>query len=200
MLLSIADSTVSTAAPDGPTGLWRISYQPQWGSAGDMLTCGSVMTVSKGGPNLMGEASLGNRKDGSLIGTSRGNAFDAAITFRQKPSIFIRLKGEYEEDMLQGSFSTTASDGSFYRGHFVGRRPSAENSLADTAASENALDSATPMAKDIMLQPQPTRFIDPEAVFYNQTGKAKMEMFIIACERNTILMCRNVPMIWQWWL
>jgi hypothetical protein len=50
------------------------------------------------------------------------------------------------------------------------------------------------------LVPKPTAFIDPEAIWSEQQGKERRDSFEINYSRDTVLMCRNKPMIWQWWL
>jgi hypothetical protein len=59
------------------------------------------------------------------------------------------------------------------------------------------------MTQDVTVVPEPTIFVDPEAFYYEQgkqTDKAKRDKFVIKYARNTVLMCRNKPMLWQWWL
>jgi len=48
--------------------------------------------------------------------------------------------------------------------------------------------------------PKPTLYLDPEANWSAQQDSGVRETFVIRYQRNTILMCRNKPLIWDWWL
>lgn len=52
--------------------------------------------------------------------------------------------------------------------------------------------------EDADLALKPTVFIDPEAIWSEQQGKERRDAFEINYSRDTVLMCRNKPMIWQW--
>ena len=54
--------------------------------------------------------------------------------------------------------------------------------------------------QDADLAAKPTVFRDPEGIWSVQQGKESRSAFEIYYSRNTVLMCRNKPMIWQWWL
>lgn len=183
-------------ASENPSGLWNISYEVQWGNPGDLLARSSVASIYEKGSTLLGEASLENRSDGSLIGILSGRNFDAAITFRQKPTIFVRLKGDCIGNSLQGSFSASSTNGRFWRGCFTALQ--ARSGVMPEHEVE--IESLEYMTEGTTAAPAPIVFIEPEAFYYEQEGKAERKMFAINYSRNTILMCRNVPMIWQWWL
>jgi hypothetical protein len=140
------------------------------------------------GSTLCGRSTLRDRGDGFLIGLSEGGDFDAAITFRQTPTIFVRLAGGFVGDEMVGGFSAYSSDGGFWWGNFSAMR-------ADPASE---VDANYLQDADLVLKP--TVFIDPEAIWSEQQGKEKRDTFEICYSRNTVLMCRNKPMIWQWWL
>lgn len=189
-------SAGTVMASNNPSGLWNISYDVQWGNPGDLLAKSSVASIYEEGSTLRGESSLGNRSGGSLIGLSNGSDFDAAITFRQKPSVFMRLKGDCTDKNLQGSFTASSSNGYFWKGHFT----ASQARSGETMDQEDGINPLEYMTKDVAVVPAPTVFIEPEAFYYEQEGKAERRTFAINYSRNTILMCRNVPMIWQWWL
>ncbi len=192
-LLMAASTAV---ASDDPSGLWNISYEVQWGNPGDLPASNSMASIYEEGSTLRGESSLGSRKNGSLIGLSNGNDFDATITFRQKPSLFLRLAGGCTGDSLQGNFTASSTNGGFWKGRFT----ASQSGSGEIREQEDEIDPLDYMTKDVAVAPAPTLFIEPEAFFYEQTGKAERRAFAINYSRNTILMCRNVPMLWQWWL
>jgi len=196
LLAALLMSAGTAIAANDPSGLWNISYEVQWGNPGDLLTKSSLASIYEEGSTLRGESSLGNRSDGSLIGLSNGSDFDATITFRQKPSVFMRLKGGCTDKSLQGSFTASSSNGHFWRGRFTAlqARP------GEMREQEDEIDPLEYMTKDVAVAPAPTVFIEPEAFYYEQAGNAERRAFAINYSRNTILMCRNVPMLWQWWL
>jgi hypothetical protein len=189
-------SAGTAIATDDPSGLWNISYEVQWGNPGDLLAESSVASIYEEGSTLRGGSSMGNRSDGSLIGLSNGRDFDATITFRQKPSLFLRLAGGCTGDSLQGNFTASSSNGHFWRGRFTASQAKSREMLKQ----ESEINPLEYMTKDVTVAPAPTLFIEPEAFFYEQTGKAERRAFAINYSRNTILMCRNVPMLGQWWL
>jgi hypothetical protein len=69
-----------------------------------------------------------------------------------------------------------------------------------TATGFQKVDPLDYMTRNVVVVPEPTVFLDPEAFYYDQADKAQREKFAIKYARNTILMCRNKPMLWQWWL
>lgn len=183
---------------DSPSGLWKISYFTEIGDPNERLSAGGWIFISDKSSTLMGVSSLGDRRDGSVIGMAKGSAFDATITFGNRPFIFVRLAGECRGDSLQGRFTADSSDGGFWMGSFAGSKGIAgESYRADSGGQEDPNDYLT---RGVGIPPQPTRFVDPEAFWSNQTGKAKRDVFVITYDKNTVLMCRNVPMIWQWWM
>lgn len=191
--------SLTAAASDDPSGSWNILYNVWFGSSDDRLSGGSSASIARAGSTLHGEASLGNRSDGSLIGLSNGSNFDATITFPQKPAVFMRLKGDRKGDNLWGSFTASSSDGCFWKGGFTAS-PSAGG--ANPPDKRVRIDPVDYMTQDVTVVPEPTIFVDPEAFCYEQnkqTDKAKRDKFVIKYAKNTILMCRNKPMLWQWW-
>lgn len=196
LLAALLVSAGAVAGSGDPSGLWNISYEVQWGNPGDLQAKSSFASIYEKGSTLLGESSLGNRSDGSLIGLLSGSDFDAAITFQQKPSIFIRLKGDYTGNSLQGSFAASSTNGRFWKGHFTALQARS----GDMPENEVGGDPFEYMTEGVSVAPAPTEFIEPEALYYEQEGKSERKMFAINYSRNTILMCRNVPMIWQWWL
>jgi hypothetical protein len=187
-------SAGTVMASNNPSGLWNISYEVQWGSAESQLANSSVASIYEEGSTLRGESSLGSRKGGSLIGLSNGSTFDATITFRQKPSLFMRLAGGCTEDSLQGTFTATSTEGGFWRGQFTATQ------AGEAVDFKREVDPLDYMTRNVVVVPEPTVFLDPEAFYYDQADKAQREKFAIKYARNTILMCRNKPMLWQWWL
>jgi len=187
-LLLTLMSTCSAVASDDLSGSWQISYEFEDGNVSGPLAGGSVASISEAGSTLCGRSTLRDRGDGFLIGLSEGGDFDAAITFRQTPTIFVRLAGGFAGDEMVGDFSAYSSDGGFWWGNFSAMR-------ADSAGEVDAN-----YLQDADLVPKPTVFIDPEAIWSEQQGKENRDTFEICYSRNTVLMCRNKPMIWQWWL
>jgi len=185
---------VPQAVSDSPSGLWKISYFPETGGLDERLSAGGWISVSDKHSTLLGVSSLGDRRDGSVIGLVKGDAFDVTITFGHSPHIFVWLAGKRRGDELRGRF-TASYDGGFWRGSFVGSRE-----YGESYAVGHESDPQDYLTRGVGIAPRPTRFADPEAVWYNQTGKAKRDVFVITYDKDTVLMCRNVPMIWQWWL
>ena len=180
-------STGITTASDDLSGRWKISYEVQGGDPGDQLADGSVASISKTESTLHGRLSLGNRSDGFLIGLFESGTFNAAATFCQKPTMFVILRGNHIGDNLRGSFTAYYKDGGFWMGDF-------------TASRAGIGESYVNYTQDADLVPKPTIYLDPEAIWSAQLGKGKKDSFDINYSRNTVLMCRNKPMIWQWWL
>ncbi len=189
LLVALLMSTYSAVAFDDPSGSWLISYEFLDGSSSGTLVGGSVTTIAKANSTLHGRSTLGDRSDGFLIGLAEGSSFDAVITFRQRPVIFVRLAGTFSSDEMLGSFSAYSSDGGFWWGNF---------SAIWADSGEGGANYVN--AKDDDLTPKPTVFIDPEAIWSEQQGKENRDAFEIYYSRDTVLMCRNKPMIWQWWL
>lgn len=179
--------TCTAVASDDLSGRWLFSYEFGDKIVSGPLADGSVATVSEADSTLSGRSTLRGRGDGFLIGLSEGCNFDIAITFRKTPTIFVRLTGSFDGDEMDGSFSAYSSDGGFWTGGFSAVRTSREE------GDENNLQDAD-------LAPKPTVFIDPEAIWSEQQGKEDRDPFEIYYSKNTVLMCRNKPMIWLWWL
>lgn len=196
LLAALLMAANTAIASNDPSGLWNLSYDVQWGNPGDLLPSSSAASIYEEGSTLRGEFSLGNRSDGSLIGLSNGSDFDATITFHQKPSLFLRLAGGCTGDSLQGSFTASSTNGGFWKGRFK----ASQAKSGETLEQKDEIDPLEYMTKDVAVTPAPTSFIEPEAFFYEQTGKAERRAFVINYSRNTILMCWNVPLLWQWWL
>jgi len=188
---------VSAAASDDLSGRWKISYIVQSGSPDDGLAEGSVASLSEKDYTLQGRATLGSRGDGYLIGCCEGSAVRAAITFRHSPSLFVRLTGSLDGNKLHGNFTASCSDGSFWQGIFYADRLTTSGGDVINPLAADPV-SFTPTDTDLL--PDLTEYIDPEANWSAQHESGVKEIFVIRYQRNTILMCRNVPMIWQWWL
>ncbi len=186
LLMSII--SVSIAVND-PSGRWDIKYE---GQLDDQLARGGVVYIVKVGSTLHGDSTLGLRGDGKLIGITEGSIINVTITFRKKPSMFVKLDGCQADDNLSGSFTATSSDGGFYRGRFAAARG------GESADDEVGVD---PIAPEDPLAYQQTLFFDPDLYWHNyQFGKAKMDTYTINYSKNTILMVDNKPFLWQWWL
>lgn len=194
LIAALLMSAGALAAASGPSGIWNISYEVEWGSAEGRPENMGVTSICEIGSTLHGDSSIGSRKNGSLIGISSGDAFDATITFRQNPSLFMRLAGGCTADKLQGTFTASTTDGGFWEGKFTASK---EGKAPDRKKRINPLDF---MTGNVAVVPEPTTFMDPEAFFYENKDKAQREKFAIRYARNTVLMCRNKPMLWQWWL
>ncbi|MFZ2472368.1 MAG: hypothetical protein WAW52_10560 [Methanothrix sp.] len=188
---------LSAAAYDDLSGRWKISYEVQSGGPDDRLAEGSVASLSEKDSTLQGRATLGNRGDGYVIGYCIESSFRAAITFRRNPAIFVRLTGERMGEGLRGSFTASSGEG-FWRGNFTATQTTTgAGEVIDPEAGANLVSFAPP---DVDLLPEPTIYLDPEANWSAQHEGGAKKIFVIRYQRNTILMCRNVPMIWQWWL
>jgi hypothetical protein len=187
LLLALVMSNCSAVAFDDLSGSWLIDYEFGDGNVSGPLASGSVATISEANSTICGKSTLGDRSDGFLIGLAEGSSFDVAITFRRGPTIFVRLAGGFYGDEMMGSFSAYSSDGGFWMGNF---------SAVRTGAGEGDAN----YLQDADLVPKPTVFIDPEAIWSEQQGKENRDAFEIYYSRDTVLMCRNKPMIWQWWL
>lgn len=149
---------------------WLIGYESEGENDGGPLAGGGVASISEAGSTLDGRSTLGGRNDGFLIGLAEGRSVDMAITFRHNPVIFVRPVGDFDADEVRGRFSAYSSDGNSWMGNFSAR-------LAG-----------------------PGEGLDPEAIWSEQRGKERRYAFEINYSRDTVLMCRNKPMIWQWWL
>lgn len=198
LIAALLMSASTAIASNDPSGRWNISYEVEWGGPGDLPASNSVASIFEKGSTLQGESSLGNRSDGTLIGLFSDGSFDATITFRQKPSVpsvFLRLKGHCADKSLRGNFTASSSNGRFWKGRFTALH------AGHTKIQEQVeIDPLEFMTKDVTIAPAPTTFIEPEAFYFGQEGEAERRTFAINYSRNTILMCRNVPMLWQWWL
>lgn len=193
VLLVLAAATAS----EDLSGRWKISYEFN-GSRMDALTEGSIASLSEKNSTVQGRATLGRRSDGFLIGCSENSSVQAAITFRHSPAFFVRLIGSSEDGELAGNFTASSSGGGFWWGKFRAiQLATAEGEVVNTEEGADPVDFP-PLDED--LRPKPTEFVDPEAIFYAQQESGVREFFIISYRKNTILMCRNKPMIWQWWL
>jgi hypothetical protein len=198
LIAALLVSAGTAIASDDPSGRWNISYEVEWGGPGNLLASNSVASIFEKGSTLQGESSLGNRSDGTLIGLSSDGSFDATITFRQKPSVpsmFLRLKGHCTGKSLHGNFTASSSNGQFWKGRFTALHAGHVKSQ-----EQEKIGPLEFMTRDVTIAPTPTTFIEPEAFYFGQEGEAERRAFAISYSRNTILMCRNVPMLWQWWL
>ena len=166
---------------------WLIGYELEGGNDGGPLAGGSAASITESGSTLCGRSTLDGRNDGFLIGLAEERSIDVAITFRHNPVIFVRLAGSFDADEIRGRFSAYSSDGDFWMGTFSATRAGPGEGHAS-------------YAEDADVVPKPTVFIDPEAIWSEQQGKDRRDVFDIYYSRDTVLMCRNKPMIWQWWL
>jgi hypothetical protein len=189
---------VTAAASDDLSGRWKISYVVQSGSPDDGLAKGSVVSLIEKDSTLQGRATLGSRGDGYLIGYCEGSAVRAAITFRHNPAMFIQLTGFRTNGELRGSFTASSSEGGFWQGNF--RAIQLTNGAGDVINPDAGADPVSFTPTDDDLLPEPTEYLDPEGNWSAQQESGAKETFVIRYQKNTILMVRNVPMIWQWWL
>ena len=189
---------VTAAASDDLSGRWKISYVVQSGSPDDGLAEGSVASLSEKDSTLQGRATLGSRGDGYLIGSCEGSAVRAAITFRHNPTMFVRLTGSRTDGELRGSFTASSSEGGFWQGNF--RAIQLTNGAGDVINPDAVADPVSFTPTDVDLLPEPTEYLDPEGNWSAQQESGVKKTFVIRYQKNTILMVRNVPMIWQWWL
>lgn len=188
---------VTAAASDDLSGRWKISYVVQSGSPDDGLAEGSVASLSEKDSTLQGRATLGSRGDGYLIGSCEGSAVRAAITFRHNPTMFVRLTGSRTDGGLRGSFTASGGRG-FWQGNF--KAIQLTNGAGDVINPDAVAGPVSFTPTDVDLLPEPTEYLDPEGNWSVQQESGVKEIFVIRYQRNTILMVRNVPMIWQWWL
>ncbi len=189
LLAALLISIGISIATNDPSGRWDVKYE---GQLDDQLASGGVVYIVKVGSTLHGDSTLGLRGDGKLIGITEGCILNATITFRKKPSMFVKLDGFQVADNLSGSFTATSSDGGFYRGRFTATRG------GESADDEVGVDLIAP--EDPLAYKQ-TLYFDPDLYWHNfQFGKAKMDTYVINYSRNTILMVDNKPFLWQWWL
>jgi len=189
---------ITAAASDDLSGRWKISYVVQSGSPDDGLAEGSVASLSEKDVTLQGRATLGSRGDGYLIGSCDGSAVRAAITFRHNPTMFVRLTGSRTDGELRGSFTASSSEGGFWQGNF--RAIQLTNGAGEAINPDAGADPVSFTPTDVDLIPEPTEYLDPEGNWSAQQESGVKETFVIRYQRNTILMCRNKPLIWQWWL
>jgi hypothetical protein len=188
---------VTATASDDLSGRWKISYEVENGGA-DYLNEGSMASLSEKDSTLQGSVTLGSRDDGFLIGCCESSGVKAAITFRHSPALFIRLIGSGADGELQGSFTASSSEGGFWQGRFRAiQLATTGGEVINTEARADTI-SFTPLDDD--LRPKPTEFLDPEANWSAQQDSGVRETFVIRYQKNTILMVRNKPFIWQWWL
>ncbi len=188
---------VTATGSDDLSGRWKILYEVENGDADD-LTQSSVASLNQKDSSLQGRVTLGARDDGFLIGCCESDGVRAAITFRHSPTIFIRLIGSCTDGELQGSFTASSSDGGFWQGRFRAIHLTAEGGKVINAQAGADPSSFAPL--DIDLSPKSTEFLDPEANWSAQQDSDVRETFFISYRKNTILMLRNKPFIWQWWL
>jgi hypothetical protein len=190
---------VATAAAfEDLSGRWKIVYVVQSGSPDDRLAEGSVASLSEKDSTLQGRATLGSRGDGYLIGCCDGSAVRAAITFRHNPAMFVRLTGSSTDGGLRGSFTASSDDGGFWQGNF--RAIQLTTGAGEVINTYTGADTVSFTPTDVDLLPEPTEYLDPEGNWSVQQESGVKDTFVIRYQRNTILMVRNVPMIWQWWL
>ncbi|MHB8117840.1 MAG: hypothetical protein ACYDHX_03800 [Methanothrix sp.] len=189
---------VTAMASEDFSGRWKISYVVQSGSPDDGLAEGSVASLSEKDATLQGRATLGSRGDGYLIGTCDGSTVRAAITFRHNPSMFVRLTGSCTDGELRGSFTASSNDGGFWQGNF--RAIQLTTGAGEVINPDAGADPVSFTPTDVDLLPEPTEYLDPEGNWSAQQESGVKETFVIRYQRNTILMVRKVPMIWQWWL
>ncbi|MDF0594002.1 hypothetical protein P0O24_10460 [Methanotrichaceae archaeon M04Ac] len=187
LLIAFHISACYAVAVSDLSSTWLIGFELEGGNDVGPLAGGSVASISEAGSTLCGRSTLGGRNDGFLIGLAEGRSIDIAITFRRSPVIFVRLVGGFDAGEMRGRFSAYSSDGDFWMGNFSARRAGPGEGRAS-------------YAEDADLAPKPTVFIDPEAIWSEQQGKERRDAFDIYYSRDTVLMCRNKPMIWQWWL
>ncbi len=187
LLIVFQISACYSVAVSDLSSTWLIGYELEGGNDGGPLAGGSVATFSNASSTFGGRSTLGGRNDGFLIGLAEGRSIDRAITFRHSPVIFVRLVGGFDADEIRGRFSAYSSDGDFWMGNFSATRAGPGEGHAS-------------YAEDADMALKPTVFIDPEAIWSEQQGKERRDAFEINYSRDAVLMCRNKPMIWQWWL
>lgn len=197
ILITVASASASEICDD-LSGRWTVSYETDIDGLQDRLACGSTLILSAVDSSLQGRASLGNRSDGNLIGCCSDGVFRAAITFRHDPTLFIRLNGRSDDKEIMGSYAATFSDGGFFQGSF--RAVRLTTGKGDVVNPSVWTGQASFPSHDQDLQAEPTHYLDPEANWSLQQEGGAKEIFVITYKRNTILMCRNKPLIWQWWL
>jgi hypothetical protein len=188
LLAALLMSTGAGIAVNDPSGRYDIKYE---GQLDDQLACGGVVYIISQGSTIHGDSTLGLRGDGKMIGFIKGGTFNAAITFRKRPSMFVKLDGALVGDNLLGSFTATSSDGGFYRGRFT----------AAHGVHANDEVGVDPIPPDDPLAYHQTLYFDPELYWHeNQFGKENRDTYVISYSRDTVLMVRAKPFLWQWWL
>jgi hypothetical protein len=70
------------------------------------------------------------------------------------------------------------------------------NGAGDVINSDTGVDPVSFTPTEAYLLPEPTEYMDPEGNWSAQQESGVKEIFVIRYQRNTILMVRNVPMIW----
>lgn len=195
-LLVLLVAVTATASED-LSGRWKISYEVE-NSGADDLNEGSMASLSEKDSTLQGRVTLGRRDDGFLIGCCENNGVRAAITFRHNPALFIRLIGSGADGELQGSFTASSSEGGFWQGRFKAIQLATAG--GEVIKADAGADPISFTSLDDDLRPKPTEFLDPEANWSAQQDSGVREIFVISYQKNTILMVRNKPFIWQWWL
>lgn len=183
------------AASEDLSGRWKISYAVESGGPDEEFAEGSVISLSEKDSTLKGRVTLGSRGDGFLIGCRQGSDVQAAITFRSNPALFLRLSGGQSNDGLQGSFSASGGGG-FWQGNFTATQMT--TAAGEVIGSEVIFANFTPLDEDLL--PKPTLYLDPEANWSAQQDSGVREIFVIEYQRDTVLMCRKKPLIWDWWL
>jgi len=151
LLAALIISICVSIASDDLSGRWNIKYE---GQTDDQLAGNGVVYIYNEGSTIHGDSTLGLRGDGKLIGIAKGNAFNATITFRKRPTMFIKLNGCQVGDKLQGGYTATSSDGRFYRGRFTA-------SQWEEYADYEEID-VDPIAPNDPLAYKPTIFFDPD--------------------------------------
>lgn len=126
------------------------------------------------------------------------SSFRAAISFRYDPAMFVQLTGSRTDGELLGSFTATSSKGGFWKGSF--KAIQLTTGTGDVINPDTGVDPVSFTPTDVDLLPEPTEYLDPEANWSAQQESGVRETFVIRYQRNTILMIRNKPFIWQWWL
>ena len=197
VLITVTSASASETCSD-LSGRWTVSYETDIGGLQDRLASGSTLILSAVDSSLQGRASLGNRSDGNLIGCCSDGVFRAAITFRHDPTLFIRLNGRSDDREIIGSYAATFSDGGFSQGSF--RAVQLTTGKGDVVNPSSWTGEVRFPSLDQGFQAESTHYLDPEANWSLQQDGGAREIFVITYKRNTILMCRNKPLIWQWWL
>jgi hypothetical protein len=196
-LLVLLLAFVTAEASEDLSGRWKISYAVESSSAGD-LSEGSVAYLSEKDGTLQGRMTLGSRGDGYLIGYCMDSSFRAAITFRHNPAMFVRLTGCSKGGELHGRFTASSCEGGFWKGDF--RAIQLVTGAGEVINTDTGANPVIIILPDEDIIPKPTLFLDPEANWSAQQETGVGKIFAISYQRDTILMVRNKPLLWQWWL